>query len=144
VALSNDSHRLLTAVEALAEVPAAPHYPDPAPAQLGDGFVDWCAAKISAAGLCVALLNTIPANAQADILECTIGGEEEAASFTVDEKNKAINTGKVALSAQIGAQTITWYEQGVLRMIDRKTGAVLHRLPDGSHFQIGECRRLKR
>jgi hypothetical protein len=29
-------------------------------------------------------------------------------------------------------------------MIDKKTGAVLHRLPDGSHFQIGECRRLNR
>jgi hypothetical protein len=106
--------------------------------------VDWWAAKISAAGLCVALLDATAANAQAVIFECTIGGEEGPASFTVDEKNKTINTGKAKLPAQMSARTITWREDGVLRMIDRTTGAVLHRLPDSSHFQIGECRRLKR
>jgi len=106
--------------------------------------MDWWVVKISAAGLYVALLNPTAANAQAVILECTIGGEEEPASLTVDEKNKTINTGKAKLPAQMSAQTITWHEDGVLRMIDRKTGAVLHRLPDGSHFQIGECRPLKR
>jgi hypothetical protein len=106
--------------------------------------VDWWAAKISAAGLCVALLNTNAANSQAVNLECSIGGDEEPASFTVDEKNKTINTGKAKLPAQMSARTITWREDGVLRMIDRTTGAVLHRLPDGSHFQIGECRPLKR
>jgi hypothetical protein len=106
--------------------------------------MDWWVVKISAAGLYVALLNPTAANAQAVILECTIGGEEEPASLTVDEKNKTINTGKAKLPAQISAQTIMWHEDGVLRMIDKKTGAVLHRLPDGSHFQIGECRRLNR
>jgi hypothetical protein len=106
--------------------------------------VDRRAAKISAAGLCVALFTATAANAQAVILECTIGGKEEPASFTVDEKNKAINTGKAMLPAQMGAKTITWHEDGALRMIDRTTGAVLHRLPDGSHFQIGECHPPKR
>jgi hypothetical protein len=106
--------------------------------------VDWWAAKICATGFCVALLNAVAANAQVLILECSIGGEGEAPSFTVDEANKTINTGKAMLPAQMSARTITWHEDGVLRMIDRKTGAVLHRLPDGSHFQIGECRPLKR
>ena len=106
--------------------------------------MDWWAAKISAAGFCVVLLNAGAANAQAVILECTIGGEEEPASFTVDKKNETINTGKAKLSAQISARTITWREEGILRMIDRKTGAVLHRLPDGSFFQIGTCHTLER
>jgi len=106
--------------------------------------VGWWAAKISAAGFCVVLLNAGAANAQAVILECSIGGEGDSATFTVDEKNKTINTAKAKLPAQMSAQTITWREDGVLRMIDRKTGAVLHRLPDGSYFQIGECRSLGR
>jgi hypothetical protein len=109
-----------------------------------DGLVDRWAARISAAGLCAALWNAVAANAQAGILECTIGGEKEVASFTVDETSKTINTAKAKLPAQMSAQTITWREDGVLRIIDRTTGAVLHRLPDGSHFQIGECRPLKR
>ena len=129
--------------EALVEA-SAPRYPDAGPTQRGDGLVDWWAAKISATGFCLALLNAVAANAQALILECSIGGEEGPASFTVDETTKTINTGKATLPAQMSARTITWHEDGVLRMIDRKTGAVLHRLPDGSHFQIGECRRLKR
>jgi hypothetical protein len=128
--------------EALAETPA-PHYPFSCAGATRDGLVDGWAARISAAGLCVALLNAA-ANAQAPVLECSIGGEEGPASFTVDETTKTINTGKATLPAQMSAQTITWREDGVLRMIDRKTGTVLHRLPDGSHFQIGECRRLKR
>ena len=106
--------------------------------------MDWWVVKIFAVGLCVALLNPTAANAQAVVLRCTIGGEEAPASFTVDEKNKTINTGKAKLPAQMNAQTITWREDGVLTMIDRTTGAVLHRLPDGSYFQIGECRPLKR
>jgi hypothetical protein len=44
----------------------------------------------------------------------------------------------------MSAKTITWREDGALRMIDRTTGAVLHQLPDGSHFQIGECHPPKR
>jgi hypothetical protein len=99
---------------------------------------------MSATGFCVGLLNAIAANVQARILECSMNGQEDPASFTVDEASKTINTGKGMLPAQMSGQTITWYEDGVLRMIDRKTGAVLHRLPDGSHFQMGTCRPLKR
>jgi hypothetical protein len=62
--------------------------------------VDWRAAKISATGFCLALLNAVAANAQALIFECSIGGEGEAPSFTVDEINRTINTGKAMLPAQ--------------------------------------------
>jgi hypothetical protein len=87
------------------------------------------------------LLDATAANAQAVILECTIGGEEGTTSFSVNKITKTKNTGTAMLPAQMSPQTITWHEDEVLRMIDRKTGAVLHRLPDGSHFQIGECLR---
>jgi hypothetical protein len=84
--------------------------------------VDWWVVKIFAVGLYVALLNPTAANAQAVGLRCTIGGEEAPASFAVDEKNKTINTGKAKLPAQINARTITWREDGVLRVIEVPPG----------------------
>ena len=101
------------------------------------------AAKIAAAGLCTGLLVPMGAGAQPLILKCSIG-QEHSASVTVDVTNKTIIAGKQIVPAQMTAKTITWYDGGVLRMINRDTGAIFHRLPDGSHFQIGKCYPLER
>ena len=104
----------------------------------------WAANIAAAAVFCVGFWNATGANAQALILECSIGGQEPPASFNIDATNKTISTGKGIVPAQVSAKTITWHEGGVLRMINRDTGAVFHRLPDGSFFQIGKCHPLER
>ena|SRR5712691_7243713 len=109
------------------------------------GFGTRRVAKIAAAAMfCIGVLTANGANAQALDLECSIGGQQFSASLNLDATNRIINTGKGIIPVQMSAQTITWYEDGVLRMIKRDTGAVFRRLPDGSFFQIGKCHPLER
>jgi hypothetical protein len=96
----------------------------------------------AAAGLCMGGLST--SEAKAPVLECLIGGQEGPELLIADPTNKSINTGKRIMQAEVTAQSITWKEDGTVRMIDRRTGAVLHRLPDESFFHIGQCRSSKR
>src|SRR5262245_43613984 len=92
-----------------------------------------------AAGLFMGSLITLDVRAQSLVLECTIGGQERSEALIVDPVHKSINTGRRTIQAEVTAQTITWKEGGIVRMIDRSTGAVLHRLPDESYFHIGQC-----
>ena len=62
----------------------------------------------------------------------------------VDQASKSINIGKRIIQADVTAKSITWKEDGMVRVIDRGTGAVLHRLPDESYFHIGQCRSFQR
>jgi hypothetical protein len=98
----------------------------------------------AAAGLCMGWLSMSDAKAQSFVLECSIGGQERSELVVVDPSSKSINTGKRIIQADVTAKSITWKEDGTVRMIDRSTGAVLHRLPDESYFHIGQCRSSKR
>jgi hypothetical protein len=98
------------------------------------------AAWLHTAALYAGLLTALDVNAQSLTLECSIGGQEHPELIVVDPRNKSINAGKKIVPAQVTDQSITWNEGSTVRMIDRKSGAVLHRLPDGSYFQIGQCR----
>jgi hypothetical protein len=98
------------------------------------------AALLPTAALCTGLLAALDVNAQSLPLECSIGGQEHPELIVVDPTNKSINTGKKIVPAQVTDQRITWNEDSTVRMVDRKSGAVLHRLPDGSYFHIGQCR----
>jgi hypothetical protein len=99
---------------------------------------------LAAVGLCTAWLSALDAQAQPLVLECSIGGQESSELVVVDPTSKSINTGKRIVPADVTAKSITWKEDGTVREIDRGTGAVLHRLPDESYFQIGQCRASKR
>jgi hypothetical protein len=92
------------------------------------------------AAFCVVFLNVAGANAQEAVLECLFGGEQPIAPYTIDATKKTMNTGKGAVPAELDSHRITWNEEGVLWMINRDTGAIFRRLPDGSFFQVGECR----
>jgi hypothetical protein len=98
------------------------------------------AALLPTAALCTGLLAALDVNAQSLTLECSIGGQEHLELVVIDPINKSINTGKKVVPAQVTDQSITWNEDSTVRMVDRKSGAVLHRLPDGSYFHIGQCR----
>jgi hypothetical protein len=100
-------------------------------------------AAAAAAGLCMGSLSTLDVRAQSLVLECSIGGQERSEVRIVDPAHKSINIGRRTIPAEVTAQTITWKEDGIIRMIDRSTGAVLHRLPDESYFHIGQCRPSK-
>jgi len=104
--------------------------------------MDAWAARVAATGLF--LLTAADANAETLAFKCSIGGQEASATFKVDLTNRAIDFGKGVISAEVNSQVISWHEEGVLRTIDRRTYAVLRRLPDGSFFQIGMCRPLER
>ena len=95
-------------------------------------------------GLCLGSLSTLDVNAQTLVLECSIGGEGRSEVVIVDPISKFVHAGNRIIQAEVTAQSIIWEEDGSLRMIDRGTGAVLHRLPDDSYFHIGQCRSSKR
>src|SRR5260221_2232026 len=95
------------------------------------------AAWLPTAALYAGLLATLDVNAQSFPLECSIGGQERPELVVVDTRTSYINTGKKIVPAQVSDQSITWNEDSTVRMVDRKSGAVLHRLPDGSYFHIG-------
>jgi hypothetical protein len=97
-----------------------------------------------AMGLCLSWLSTIDAKAQSLVLDCSIGGQERSEMIVVDPSSKSITIGKTTMHAEVTPQRITWKENGTVRVIDRSTGAVLHRLPDESYFHIGQCRSSKR
>jgi hypothetical protein len=98
------------------------------------------AALLPTAALCTGLLAALGVNAQSLTLECSIEGQERPKVVVVDPKTSSINTGEKIVPAQVTDQSITWNEDSTVRMVDRKIGAVLHRLPDGSYFHIGQCR----
>ena len=100
-------------------------------------------AKI-AVPLCMVGLNGPSAIAQALILECSLSGQAQSAPFTVDVTSKTVSTSGGTVLAQVSTQSITWRESGAVRTISRDTGMVFRRLPDGSYFQIGQCRPVER
>jgi hypothetical protein len=102
-------------------------------------------ALLPTSALCTGLLAALDVNAQSLTLECSIGGQEHPELILVDPTTKSINTGKKIVPAQVTDQSITWNEDSTVRMVDRKSGAVLHRLPpDGSYFHIGQCSRPRK
>jgi hypothetical protein len=92
------------------------------------------------AALCTGLLAELDVSAQSLTLQCSIEGQEHPELILVDPTTRSINTGEKIVPAQVTDQSITWNEDSTVRMVDRKSGAVLHRLPDGSYFHIGQCR----
>jgi len=92
------------------------------------------------AELCIAPLSS----AQSIVLECSIGGQERYEVVIADPISKSIHIGTRIIQGEVSAERMTWKEDGTVRMIDRSTGAVLHRLPDESYLQIGQCRSSKR
>ena len=95
-------------------------------------------------GLCLGWLSTLDVNAQTLVIECSIGGEVRSEVVVVDPVSKPVRAGKRIIQAEVTTQSITWKEDGTLRMIDRSPGALLHRLPDDSYFHIGQFRSSKR
>ena len=95
-------------------------------------------------GLCLAWLSTLDVNAQTLVLERTIGGQERLEVVVVDSTSKSIKIGERTIQAEVTAKSITWKDGETVRVIDRSTGAVLHRLPDESYFHIGQCHSSKR
>jgi hypothetical protein len=87
------------------------------------------AAWLPTATLCTGLVAALDVNAQSLTLECSIGGQEQPELILVDPTTNSINTGKKIVPAQVTDQSITWNEDSTVRMVDRKSGAVLHRLP---------------
>ena len=99
---------------------------------------------LAAVGSFTGWLSALDVQAQPLVLECSIGGQESSELFVVDPTSKSINTGKGIIPADVTTKSITWKEDGMVRVIDRGTGAVLHRLPDESYFHIGQCHASKR
>ena len=99
---------------------------------------------LASVGLCLARFNTFEVNAQSVVLECLISGEQRSEILVVDPARKSIKVGKRTIEAEVTVENITWKDNGSTRVIDRRTGAVLHRLPDNSYFQIGQCRSAKK
>jgi hypothetical protein len=91
-------------------------------------------------GLCLGWLSTPDADAGPLVFECSIGEQERSEVLIVDLTRKSIRIGDKIIQVEVTAQSITWKESGTVRVIDRSTGAVLHRLPDESYFHIGQCR----
>jgi hypothetical protein len=109
---------------------------------MGQGDPGLTIAIFAATGLYICAFST-QAKDQSPALECSIGGQERPEVVLVDPTSKSVTTANRTLKAEVTAQSITWKEDGTVRMIDRSTGAVLHRLPDESYFRIGQ-RRSKR
>jgi hypothetical protein len=89
-------------------------------------------------------MNQTAANAQAAIFECSVGGQNGSAPFIVDAANKTVSTSQESIPIQVIGQTLTWPDGGGLRMLNTATGMLFRRLPDGSYFQIGECRGVEK
>jgi hypothetical protein len=90
--------------------------------------------------LCLGRFSTFETKAQSVALECLISGEQRSEVLLVDPNVKSIKAGNRMIEAEVTAENIIWKEDGTIRVINRRTGAVLHRLPDESYFQIGQCR----
>ena len=94
--------------------------------------------------LCIIFLSATGANAQASVLECSLDGQQSSASFTIDTTKRTMISTERTLPAKFNSHTVSWQEDGALRVIKRDTGEVFRRLPDGSFYRVGKCRPLER
>src|SRR5215472_2486470 len=63
-------------------------------------------------------------------------------TFKLDEQNRRL--GKGVISAEVNSKVISWYEEGVLRTINRSNYTVFRQLADRSFFRRSgrsNCRR---
>jgi len=95
---------------------------------------------VSTIALYLGRFSTFEATAQSGVLECRINGAQGLEMVLVDANRKSIRAGTRTMEAEVSTDDIMWKEDGMIRVINRRTGAVLHRLPDDSFFQIGQCR----
>jgi hypothetical protein len=96
------------------------------------------------ATVCLGRFSTFEADAQSIVLECLISGDQRSEMLLVDPNRKSIRAGTRTIEAEVSTDDIMWKEDGTIRVINRRTGAVLHRLPDESFFQIGQCHSSKK
>jgi hypothetical protein len=104
------------------------------------GYIGPTTAILAAATWCMGWFCPVDVKAQSPVLECSIGTQEKPEVLVINVASGSINTGDRLVEGLVTVQSITWKEGNTVRAIDRSTGAVLHRLPDKSYFQIGQCR----